>query len=74
MEIQLTIVTNFICTKDNDKESLMHSKSNNIEILINEKANEVIGKLFEYLLHSFQIGLETSMKSSDLIFDCVHLT
>ena len=52
----------------------MHSKSNNIEILINEKANEVIGKLFEYLLHSFQIGQETSMKSSDLIFDCVHLT
>ena len=52
----------------------MHSKSNNIEILINEKANEVIGKHFEYLLHSFQIGLETSMKSSDLIFDCVHLT
>ena len=32
--------------KDNDKEHLMHSKSDNIEIMINDKAEEVIGELF----------------------------
>ena len=30
--------------KDTDEERLIHSKSNNIEILINVKADEVIDK------------------------------
>ena len=31
-------------SKDTDEERLIHSKSNNIEILINVKADEVIDK------------------------------
>ena len=64
---------NFMSSKDNDKECVMHSKSNNIEIMINDKADEVIEELFQSLLSRYRIGLETSMKGSDFIFDCVHL-
>ena len=39
-----------------------------------DKADEVTKEHFESLLFRYQIGLETSMKVSGLIFDCVHLT
>ena len=32
---------------DNDKECVMHSKSDNIEIMISDEADEVIKKLFD---------------------------
>ena len=72
-KIQLTVAINFISSKDNDEEHVIHSKSGNIEILINDKSDEVIEKLFESLLNRYQIGLETSMWGSDFIFDCAHL-
>ena len=34
---------------------------------------KLLKKLFEPLLNRYQIGLETSMRVSDFIFDCVHL-
>ena len=39
---QLTIGNNFISSIDNDEECVMHSKSNNIEIMMNDKAQEII--------------------------------
>ena len=51
----------------------MYSKSDNIEIMINDKANEVVEELCESLLSGLQTRLGTSMRSSDFIFDCVHL-
>ena len=68
----MTIAINFISSKDNDEEGVMHSKSDNKEIIINDKADEVIGKLFKSLLNRYQIGLESSMRGSEFIFDCVH--
>ena len=59
--IQLTVAINFISSQDNDEVHVIHSKSGNIEILINDKSDEVIEKLFESLLNRYQIGLETSM-------------
>ena len=50
-KIQLTIAINFISSKDNDKEQVMHSKSDNIEIMINDKVYEFIEKPFESLLN-----------------------
>ena len=52
----------------------MHSKSDNIEITINYWADEVIEEMFKSFLNRYEIGLETSMWSSDFIFDCVHLS
>ena len=60
--------------KDTDKERVMHSKSDNIEIMINDRVDEVIKELFDSLLSSYQIDLEVSMKGSDYIFDYVHLS
>ena len=51
----------------------MHSKSDNIEIMINDKADEVIEELFQSFLSRYQIRLEISIRRSDFIFDCVHL-
>ena len=51
----------------------MYSKSDNIELMISDKADEIIEDFFQSLLSRYQIGLETSMKDSDFIFDCIHL-
>ena len=51
----------------------MCSKSDNIEFLIYDNANEVIEELFKSLLSRYQIGLETSMSGIYFLFDCVHL-
>ena len=51
----------------------MHSKSNNIEIMINDQADELIEGPFESILNRHRIGLETPMRGSDFIFDFVYL-
>ena len=45
-KIQLTIETNFISSIDNDEERVMYSKCDNIEMLINNEADEVTKKTF----------------------------
>ena len=35
-KIQLTLSINFVSSKDNDEEQVMHSKSDNIKIMIND--------------------------------------
>ena len=41
-KIQLTIANNFISSIDNDEEHIMHSRSDDIEIIINDEADKVI--------------------------------
>ena len=41
MNIELTIAVNFISSKGTDEERVLHSESDNIEIMINAKANEI---------------------------------
>ena len=76
-KIQLTITISFISSKDNDEnndeECVMHSKSDNIEILINDEADEVIEGLFKSLLSRYQNNLEKAMTGSEFVFDYVHL-
>ena len=70
---QSKIAINFISSKDNDEERVMHSKSDNIEIMINSKRDELIEELSQSLLSRYQIGLETSIKGSEFLFDFVQL-
>ena len=51
----------------------MHWKNENIEVMINNKADQVIEKLFQSLLSRYKIPLETSTKDCEFVFDCVHL-
>ena len=46
IEITITIANNFNSSIDNDKECVMHSKSDNIEFMIIDDADEVIKKIF----------------------------
>ena len=48
-KIQLKIANNFISSIDKDEEHVMHSKSDNIEMIINDEADEVIKELFDSL-------------------------
>ena len=50
----------------------MHSKSDNIEIMINVKVDEVTKELFQSLLSRYQIGLKTSMKGSEFLYYKCH--
>ena len=52
---------------------ICRSISDNIEIIINDKSDEVIKERFKSLAKKYQIRLEKSMGGSDFIFDCVHL-
>ena len=87
-KIQLTIAINFISSKDSYKERERHSERDNAEIIINDKADEVIENteiiindkadevlenIFDSLNKKYQIILEKSMRGSDFIFDCVHV-
>ena len=48
-KIQLTIANNFFSSIDNGEERLMHSESDNIEIMISNEEDEVIKELFDSL-------------------------
>ena len=60
-------------SKDYNEERVMHSKSDKVEIMINNKADRVIEELSQSFFSRYQIELNTSMKGSDFVFDCVHL-
>ena len=51
----------------------MHTKSDNIDILMGNETNDTIEELFNSLLQKYQEELEESMKGSEFIFDSVNL-
>ena len=46
-KFELAMTNNFISSVDIDKEHVMHSKSDNVEIMINDEADEIIKTLFD---------------------------
>ena len=50
----------------------MHSKSDNIEIMINDEVDKVIKELFDSVKKRYQNNLE-SMKVSEFFFDYIQL-
>ena len=51
-KVRLTIAINFISSKDDDEEQVMHSNSDNIEFLIYYNANDVVD---EHFFNSIQL-------------------
>ena len=49
----LTIPNNFISSIDNNEDHVTDSKSNNLVIMINDEADEVIKKLFDSLKNRY---------------------
>ena len=71
-EIQLTMSIIFTSSKDSDETPNMHTKSNNIEIMMGTEIDDIIKEL-KSLLQKYQERLEESMKGSDFVFDSVDL-
>ena len=72
--IQLTMTINFISSKDDSDEiRTMHTKSDDIKIMMGSETNEITEELFKLLLQRYQEGLEESMKGSEFVFDNVGL-
>ena len=70
-KIQLTMAINFISSKDSDETRTMHTKSNNVEIMVGSETDEIIKDLFESFLQKYQEGLEESMRGSESVYDSV---
>ena len=49
-KIQLTMAVNFISSKDSDEARTMHTKSNNVEIMMGSETYEIIEEIFNYFL------------------------
>ena len=71
---QLTMLINFISSKDSEVTRTMHTKSHNVETMMSNERGKIIEKRFESLLIKYQEGLEESMRrGSNFIFDSVGL-
>ena len=67
-KIQITIVINFISSMDNDEKHVMHSKSDGIEIMMNDEADEFIKKFFDSLKNRYQNNQWKVVNLSSMMF------
>ena len=51
----------------------MHTKSNNVEIMMGNETDEIVEELVESLFQKYQEGLEEKMRGSEFIFDSADL-
>ena len=73
-KIQLTAEINFTSLKpDSNETRIMHTKSDNEEIMVGSNTNEVIKELFKSLLQRYLESLREKMRGSDFAFDGVNL-
>ena len=68
-KIQLTMQINFNSSKDSEETHTTYTNSHNEEIMIGNKTDEIIEKLFESLLQNYQKNLEESMRGSKFVRD-----
>ena len=73
-KIQLTAEINFTSLKpDSDETRIMHTKSDNTEMMTGSDTNEVIEEFFKSFLQRYQGGLQEKMRGSEFEFDVVNL-
>ena len=51
----------------------MHTKSDNIDVMLDSETDEIIEELFESLLQRYQEGLEQKKRGNEFVFDSVDL-
>ena len=67
-KIQITMRIIFVSFIDNNEIQVMHTKSDNIEIMNNVDASDTINELVDSFMKRYQEGLETKMQGSSYIF------
>ena len=65
MENSVNMAVNFICSKYSNKEPVMHSKVDNKEVMINDKADGFIEKNFNSFLNRYQNNLKNLMEANE---------
>ena len=64
---------NFISSKDSRETRNMHTKSDNIEIMMVSETDDIIDERFKSLFQKYQEGLEESMRGREFVFNNVDL-
>ena len=72
-KIQLSMQVNFIADNYDDKGLILHTKSDNVEIMRGIDTKTIVTKLYDTLKQRYQEGLEMKMDASNYIFDRVVL-
>ena len=72
-KIQVTMQINFISSKDVEETRTMSTKSDNVEIVMGNKTNDITKELRESLLQRYQTGLEEKIKRSSFVRDSFDL-
>ena len=69
----MTAEINFISLKPgSDETCIMHTRSDNIEIMIGDDNDDIIKELFKSFLEKYEEDLQEIMKGSDFEFDGVN--
>ena len=69
-KVQLTIEVNFISLKPgSDETRIMHTRSDNVEIMFGDDNDDIIEQLFESLLQKYEENLQNKMRGSEFEFD-----
>ena len=61
-EIQLTIAVNFVSSKDIDEERLLHSKSDDVEVTINDNQMKLLKNFFNHFFLDIKSDYKQQMK------------
>ena len=72
-KIQLTMRIIFVSFIDANETRVMHTKSDNIEIMSGIETSNAINELFNSFSKRYQEGLETKMKGSSFTFERIDL-
>ena len=73
MENTANNANNFVSFIDANETRVMHTKSDNIEIMSGIETSDAINELFNSFSKRYQEGLETKMKGSSFTFERIDL-
>ena len=72
-KIQITMRIIFLSFIDKSETQVMHTKSDNVEIMNGTDTSDAINKLINSFMKRYQEGLETKTKGSSYIFERIDL-
>ena len=67
--IQITMRIIFISFTDKNETQVMHTKSDNVEVMNGTDTSDAINEFIDSFMKRYQEGLETNMKRSRYIFE-----
>ena len=72
-KMQITMRIIFISFIDKNETQVMHTKSDNVEVMNGTDTSDAINELIDSFMKRYQEGLETKMKQSSYIFESIDL-